>query len=63
MIDVINNIFKLVIQFINELFRFKVDINNQKVSILTLAISFVAILVILYLVFRGLGFISKGSDD
>lgn len=62
MIDVINNILKLVIQFINELFRFKVDINNQKVSILTLAISFVAILVILYLVFRGLGILSKGDD-
>lgn len=62
MIEVLKNIIDLMILFITKAFEFKIDINNQEVSVFTLAIAFTAIVIIIYLVMRGLGFISKGDD-
>ena len=61
MIEVLKNIIDLIILFIDKAFEFKIYVNGQYVSVLTLAISFVAIIVIIYLIMRGLGFL-KGDD-
>lgn len=61
MIEILKSIIDLIILFINKLFEFKIDINGQNVSVLILAISFIAIVTIIYLVMWGLGF-TKGAD-
>lgn len=61
MIEVLKSISDLIILFITKAFEFKVDINGQSVSVLTLAIAFTAVVIIIYLIMRGLGFL-KGDD-
>lgn len=61
MIEVMKGISNLIGQFFNRAFEFKVDINGNQVSVLTLVIAFSAIVIIIYFIMRGLGFI-KGDD-
>lgn len=60
MIEVLKNIIDLVINFIQYCFNFKIDISGNQVPILTLAISFTAVILILSFILKYV--FGKGDD-
>lgn len=64
MVEVLKSLIDLIIQFINELSKFEIELTpGNYVSVLVLVIGFTAVVLILYFVFSGLGFIGKGDDE
>lgn len=64
MIDIIKNIFDLMIDFINSIFFLEIELTNDtNVYLGVLVCSFVTFVLILYFILKALGVIDKGGDD
>lgn len=63
MTNIIKQLIDLLMLFINEFSKWKIDIGDGlQVPVLHLALSFTAFIYILYFIMRGLGFFDKGDD-
>ena len=63
MIEIVQNLFSMVAEFINWFFTLEIDFyQNQKISIGELVVLFVFLMVGIYIVLEAIGILKKGDD-